>query len=57
MFEGVLWFVVGLAVQPFLKSKVVQQLQYQWGIWRGKREIEKKRPKKKMLDDGSVVNT
>ena len=56
MFEGLLWFVAGLVVQRFWESRVIQQLQYQYGIWRGKREIKKRRPQKRMLSNGSVVD-
>lgn len=54
MVEGLLWFVAGLSVQFFMKSRPVQQLHYWRGVLRAKRKIKAKRPTKKLLADGSI---
>lgn len=54
----VLWFLAGLIVQPCLKTKPAQRLkekvQFQYGAWKARQRLERKRPTKKMLADGSI---
>ena len=69
MLESVLSSVVSAAVQQFLKwvgvglrelrdveSPAETPIAFQYGAWIARRQIKKRRPKKRMLANGSVLD-